>query len=178
MSGNVAKRYSKALFETCEISELDNMQHWLNSIADIWESSLELRDALLNPGQPQDLKLLVVNDVAKLASSDQRIANLLRLLLENRRLELLPAIKLAFESVVAAFRKALAVEVITASELSDSEKNAVEQKVRAEFGSSASFEWSIDADLIGGMIIKSGDRLLDGSVRGSLERVRSELMRA
>jgi F-type H+-transporting ATPase subunit delta len=103
-------------------------------------------------------------------------ANFLQLLVENDRFGYLPEIGQEFAAAVAQLKKSLALEVVSAFPLPSDERSSLETRIKGEFGAMASISWSVDPLILGGLLIKAGDKLLDGSVGGSLERIRAELV--
>ncbi len=95
-------------------------------------------------------------------------ANLVGLLAENKRLNLLPEIVQLFEAMKAAQEGVLEAHVTTAFELSDTQLAGLVAKLEAKLGRKISATQSLDADLIGGVVIQVGDEVMDASVRGGL----------
>ncbi len=179
VEGKVAKRYARALFELTAVPDLDRMNDGLKGIAAVFGESLELRHALLNPGVPLAERVAAAQDVARVAGGDVvTLQNFMGVLLENSRVELLAEIAKEFAALVAHVKKILALEVISAFPLSEGERQEIQARMQNDFGSLAALSWSVDPALVGGLVIKSGDRQLDGSVKGALERAREALLEA
>ncbi len=96
-------------------------------------------------------------------------ANLVGLLAENKRLNLLPEIVGLYEAEKAAQEGVLEAHITTAYELSAGQMSGLVGKLEARFGRRISATQSTDADLIGGVMIQVGDEVMDASVRGGLE---------
>lgn len=94
--------------------------------------------------------------------------NLVGLLAENKRMNLLPEIVQLFEAMKAAQEGVLEAHVTTAFELTDAQMAGLVAKLEAKLGRKISASQSLDADLIGGVVIQVGDEVLDASVRGGL----------
>ena len=73
-------------------------------------------------------------------------------------------------------KKLLSMELTSAAELNEEERKRILQKIKEQCGSGATIAWKVNPELIGGMSLKIGDRLLDGTVKGSLEKLREQLM--
>lgn len=176
-SGKIARRYAKAIFEAIEPSKLEAQKESLFALATAWREIDELRIALLNPSFPIEQRQALVKDLGKqIHSTDDTLANLLLLLLENKRTDIIPEISEQFSAMVDALKKALSLEIVSATELSDAEKDALKQKITSKYGDLAKVEWKVDSELIGGLVIKSGDKLLDSSVKGALEKARAAIV--
>lgn len=175
--GRVAKRYAKALFDLCEISTLESVRDSLTALAQVWEQSAELRDAIKNPAFPVSERSQVLRDVAaRVRSGDVVFSNFLVVLLENRRLAELSAIAANFTALVDALRHRLALEISSAFPIDESEKGELVAHIEREFGSMATVAWDVRPELIGGLIVKAGDKMLDTSVSGALEGLREKLI--
>lgn len=95
-------------------------------------------------------------------------ANLVGLLSENKRLNLLPEIVQLFEAMKAAQEGVLEAHVTTAFELSAAQMAGLIAKLEARLGRKISATQSVDCELIGGVVIQVGDEVMDASVRGGL----------
>ncbi len=95
--------------------------------------------------------------------------NLAKLLVENKRLDLLPEIAALFEALKAAQEGELAAHITSAYELSQEQMTGMVARLESKFGRKISATQSLDADLIGGVVIQVGDEVMDSSVRGGLE---------
>lgn len=171
----IAKRYAKALFDSCQPAKLEEMRGVVNSFARTWEANPALGEAMANPGVPRDQRAEVMKDVAKAASTDQNFTGLISLLMSNGRISALPHVAIIFSKLVDEAKKLLALEVTSAFPLQDAERAEISARVQKDYGSLATISWKVDRALIGGLTVKSGDKLLDGSVRGSLEHARTVL---
>jgi F-type H+-transporting ATPase subunit delta len=96
-------------------------------------------------------------------------ANLARLLVENKRLALLPEIVAMFEVLKAEQEGELAAHITSAFTLDAGQMAGLVAKLEAKFGRKVSATQSVDAELIGGVVIQVGDEIMDASVRGGLE---------
>lgn len=98
-------------------------------------------------------------------------ANLVGLLSENKRLNLLPEIVQLFEAMKATQEGVLEAHVTTAFELSATQMAGLLAKLEAKFGRKINATQSVDMELIGGVVIQVGDEVMDASVRGGLENL-------
>jgi F-type H+-transporting ATPase subunit delta len=101
---------------------------------------------------------------------------LVALLAERRKLDLLPEIALEYHELVKRQRGIVTAIVTSAEPLTKEENSALEKRLRAMTGATVELEPRIDERLIGGLTVRIGDQLLDGSVRGRLERLRERLI--
>jgi F-type H+-transporting ATPase subunit delta len=122
------------------------------------EQLVELIAGLAAPGAPQSAP-----------ASPQH--SFLQLLSHNRRLPLLPEIAAQFEVLRAQAEHVADVELISARELSPQQSQMLRTALERRLGRSVRLHERVDADLIGGAIVRHGDFVLDGSVRGRIERL-------
>lgn len=130
----------------------------------------QMRELVANPAQTSDrvaeLMLSVCGD-----SLGEEGANLVRLLVENKRLNLLPEIVALFEVLKAEQEGELTAHVTSAFELSGEQLSGLVSRLEAKFGRKVTATQSVDADLIGGVVIQVGDEVMDSSVRGGLQNL-------
>ncbi|MCX7557679.1 F0F1 ATP synthase subunit delta [Xanthomonadaceae bacterium JHOS43] len=106
---------------------------------------------------------------------DAGFTQFLRVLSANGRLPLLPEIAVLFEQARAEAEKVVNVKVTSATALEESEIESLAAALRRRFGSEIALTRAVDPALIGGAVIDAGDVVIDGSVRGKLERLRTAL---
>jgi len=102
-------------------------------------------------------------------------ANFVRLLVENRRLSLLPEIVAQFEQRRAEAEGRVEVDVVSAFTLDPAQLKTLEQALTRKFGRAVQLHTRTDATLVGGVVIRAGDTVIDGSVKGRLNALASYL---
>lgn len=107
--------------------------------------------------------------------ADASVQRFVTMLADNRRLELLPEIAGLFEQLRAEAERVVKARVTSASQLSDAELAAIRDGLKRRFGREVELESAVDTSLIGGAVIDAGDVVIDGSVKGKLERLQSAL---
>ena len=126
----------------------------------------------LSKEQKGELMLKVVSD--KLSPQQQ---NLVRLMAENGRLGALPEVANQFETHRAEAEGKIEAEVISAFALTDEQEQAITATLKSKLGRDVSITTSTDESLIGGVIIKAGDTIIDGSMKSQLESLAITLSR-
>ena len=101
--------------------------------------------------------------------------NFIRLLVENRRLTLLPEIMQLFELLKADAEKRIDATVTSAFALDEAQKHQIEQMLRRKLARAIQLTVQIDKTLLGGVVIRAGDLVIDGSVKGRLQELSSSL---
>jgi len=104
---------------------------------------------------------------------DQEGNNLVKLLAENGRLGLLPEITALYEVMRAEAEGSIDAEMISAYAVSDTERAKVAASLKQRMGKEINLSVTIDESLVGGAVIRAGDMVIDGSVRGKLEKLAS-----
>jgi F-type H+-transporting ATPase subunit delta len=109
------------------------------------------------------------------ATVDANARNFIALLAENHRLGLLPEISAQFETLKAEIEHSIDVEVTTALALTDAQRETLSKALSTRFGRTVRLHETVDASLLGGAIVRSGDLVLDGSLTGRLARLEQQL---
>jgi len=98
-------------------------------------------------------------------------------LARNKRLHLLPEISAQYEMLRAQAESSLDVEVVSAYPLDDAERSRMVEVLKRRFERDIQLTSRVDANLMGGVVIRAGDTVIDGSVRGKLEKLAETLQR-
>jgi F-type H+-transporting ATPase subunit delta len=184
----VAKRYARALFEVCPPTEFDATHRQLKSLGAAWSASLEFRQSMLNPSIQDAARLeLVETIVSALAASsghalhdrgawaNEATRRTVRTLVSLRKAAALPAVAEAFAYLVAQYRKSLTLAVTVAKPVTPEVVSAVTSQLSQSLGGEVTITVKHDPALLGGMTVRLGDRLLDRSVAGTLQRIAAQL---
>lgn len=166
----LARPYARAAFLAA--SEHDALERWSRNFELAAQVVLtdEVRALLGNPRYTRDQVMSVFLDVGG-ESFDSAFKSFLKTLDLYRRLALLPDILAQFEALRREAEDRLQVQVISAHPLSEEESKLLSDRLRKRFGCDIELEVSVDARLIGGAVIRARDEVIDGSVRGQLERL-------
>jgi F-type H+-transporting ATPase subunit delta len=116
----------------------------------------------------------LVNGVAG-AALDENSRNFVSLLAQNRRLGFLPEIVALFEQMKAEVENAVDVEVIAASKLTPDQESRYAAALQKKLGRQVRLHTKVDGSLMGGAVLKAGDLVIDGSIKGRLERLAIEM---
>jgi F-type H+-transporting ATPase subunit delta len=169
--------YARALFEAAkEQGRLARVREELGDFVAAIDQVPELDGLLKNPQLDPRAKAQALEDV--LGGADPLVRNFLLLTVEKNRGGQLHEINREFERLMAAEERRLTVELTTAHELSDDEARQIVGQIESASGRPVDATRSVDADLIGGIILQAGSLRLDASVRSRLERLRRELITA
>lgn len=102
--------------------------------------------------------------------------NFIRVLSDNRRLPLLPKIAELFNIYRAEAENTVKVEVVSGSEFTAAQQKKLAAHLKKRFGREVQLEYTVDENMLGGAIVRAGDEVIDGSVRGQLSKLASALV--
>ena len=171
-----ARPYARAIYTLAKDSNtVDSWGELLNLMAAV-ASDASMQKALDNPQLSKEKKgglmLQVLGDKA-----DQQQQNLVRLMAENGRLKAVQEVADQFEIYRAEAEGKVDAEVISAFALSGEQEQAITEMLKRKLGREVSITTSTDESLIGGVVIKAGDTIIDGSMKSQLESLALNLGR-
>jgi len=170
----IARPYAIAAFKQAQLEK--SQDEWSTALGVLEQivSEPKLKAFLDNPQvEKEDLTGLILDVVKDNFSTTQQ--NLLKVLADNKRLAYVPQIKKIFMELKANEAKQVAVEVKSAYELDDITKFELEQFLHAEFEREIDMTVEVEPALIGGVIIKAGDLVIDSSMRGRLNQLATKM---
>ncbi len=177
IASNVARRYAKALLEIgIETSTLDAMVEELAGVAEAWSSSAELRNALQNPLVALEAKKQILTELAARLGLGLTSKNALLLLGDRRRLPALPGIAQLLKEMTDAKKGLLRAEVITAVPLSDAYYARLQGELEKMTGKKVALDKRQDPTILGGVIARIGDTVIDGSIKTRLSEMKNNLL--
>ena len=172
----IARPYAKAAFEYArDANAFAAWSQGLESAAQI-VADPSVAPLTKSPQWPVANLVSLITDVAG-AKLDAGMQNFVRVLAENRRLLLLPEIAAHYEELRAAVENTLDVEVISAVTLSDAQADKLKQALSTRLKRTVRMRNSVDSTLHGGAVVRAGDLVIDGSLKGRLERLATVLTR-
>jgi F-type H+-transporting ATPase subunit delta len=170
-----ARRYAEAAFEVARRDgTVEAWRRELDTTAGILGDEEVLR-GLVNPAMPLEEREAIVSRALE-AGASRPVRNLVLLLLRRGRLELLPRVAAEFDRLDDRRLGITHATATSAAPLAEDEVRALTSRLERLTGGTVALELKVDSDIIGGLIVRVGDRLIDGSVRGRLERLRSRLV--
>ncbi|MBU4262027.1 MAG: F0F1 ATP synthase subunit delta [Proteobacteria bacterium] len=172
----LAKRYAKAVFIVGkEENALDDYAKTLKDFAELYTTLPEVRDGLTNRIYPADVREKVMAAIVKKAGVSQIMGNFLNLLAQKNRANVLPEIAASFQGMVDVERNVCQGIVITAKALEPALLDKAKQTLEKITGKQVVLKTEIDTSIIGGMIAKVGDIILDGSIKTQLEGLKESI---
>jgi len=153
----------------------DTAQKQLGDFAAALGVSAELRNFLTSPGVPREAKHEVIEKIAGRVGAGKIIRNFLFVIADHRRTHILPEIVASFQDVIRQRQGIAEAEISSPIELSAAQKKQFAQTLERLTGKKIEAKYSLDAALLGGAVVRVGDTIYDGSVRGSLNEMRARL---
>lgn len=170
----LARPYAEAIFSLAQESgRLDDWSRTLGLLAQMVQEP-HLVEAIESPDWADDQLLTLLREVGGEVFDDQA-ANLIRLLLENKRLELAPEISLLFEERKTAAQGSLEILISSPYAVNKTQEKRLAEALSAKLGKSVIISIQKDPSLIGGVKIQAGDLVIDDSIRNRLSRLATEL---
>jgi F-type H+-transporting ATPase subunit delta len=182
-NNTIARPYAQAIFEVAQ--EHGTLAEFSASLAAAREllGDEQVVEFLARPSLSDDQRLeflrglfaKAAGETSVFAGGSQHGTNFFRLLLENRRVAVLPEIADQFEALKAELENTIDVTVTSAGPVSDRQKDEISTALRERLGRDVNVEVEIDETLIGGAVIRAGDVVIDGSLRARLEGLANAL---
>lgn len=177
VGAGIARRYAKALFEVAaEHNRVDEQEQELQQVVEVIQANEGLRRVLASNRVGLDQKKAVLDELFKGLSEHTR--NLLRVVVDKQREAALPEILEAYIELADRQRGVVPVEVRSAVPLDDATLNDIAERLKSQGVPKARFSTRVEPELIGGLVLRIGDKLYDGSVRTRLRRLKQRLAQA
>ena len=173
----IAQVYARSLFEVAEErSQLDVIREQLGQFADALNSSRELQAFLFSPYFSTDEKKDGLHRVIE--GAEPTFMSFLEALVERHRMPAIFRIRARYEKLWDDVNKLLPVEVTSAIELDPGTLQAIGERIGQQTGLKVELSSSVDSGILGGIILRVGNNILDASIRNQLNRLRKELAHA
>ncbi|MBR46557.1 MAG: F0F1 ATP synthase subunit delta [Rhodospirillaceae bacterium] len=169
---DLAKRYATAMFDLAlERGQLDRIAEELAVLRRLMAESADLTRLAKSPILSRADQGAAMAAIISRAGMSDLVQNLVGLMAQNRRLFALEGMIAAFQALVAEHRGEVSAEVTSATELKPAHLSAVKEALREIVGRDVALETTVDPDLIGGLIVKVGSRMVDSSLRTKLQNL-------
>jgi F-type H+-transporting ATPase subunit delta len=170
-----ARRYAEAAFQVAERDgTIETWRSELDAATAVIGHEQAMR-ALSNPALPIDQRSMAVAGLLEGTASGP-VQNLIQLLLRRGRIEELGRVAAEFRRLDDRRQGITHATVTSAAPLTSDEVRALTARLEQSTGGRVALDTEVDEALLGGLVVRIGDRLIDGSVRGRLERLRNQLI--
>lgn len=173
-------RYANALSQVVVAAKLPaaDVQAQLTDFAQTLAESAPLREVLANPSIPVDQKVKVIDAIVVKTKYAKPVRNFIAVLIAHDRVTSFSEIAAAYTALAEEAQGLHTAEITTARPVDEAGRNALESKVRSIAGGKVTATYKQDASLLGGVIIRIGSTVYDGSIRGQLARLKQTLQGA
>jgi F-type H+-transporting ATPase subunit delta len=170
----LARPYAVAVFKRAK--ETDSAETWSKNLAFLAAvlSDKSISGVIDDPKIGKSALSTLLLDICE-GQLDQEGSNFLKLLIENNRLSLIAAIAEIFETYKAEDEGSIDVDVTTAFAFTKESKQSFNTTLEKAFGKKINMKIAVDSSLIGGVLVRAGDQVIDGSVRGQLQQLAQRL---
>jgi ATP synthase F1 delta subunit len=173
----LAEVYARSLFEAAkENGVLDEIHEQLDEFADVLAENHELQVFFFSPYFSSEEKKEAIPKL--LEGADERFVRFLELLAERHRMPVLFRIRKEFDSLWAEENKLLPVTITSAVELDDDTIRQIQKEIEKQTGRRTELTTEVDPDVLGGLAMRVGNVVMDGTVRSRLDRLRREVAKA
>ncbi len=173
----LANQYAKALLEVAQAeggAAAEAALAEISQFAALLRESRDLRTVLLSPVVEQELKVRVIARLCEALGAGRPVRNFLNVVTKKRRLALLDEICVRYQALLDEAEGIVRAEVRSALPVTEEQKKAIEQALAT--GGQVRCGYELDPALIGGVTVRIGSAVYDGSVRGRLEAMRRRLV--
>ena len=173
----LARRYAKALFSLGkEQGKTEEYSVTLRAIAELYgDESAGVGDAVSNPLYPLDVRQKVMAKIAELVQADAIMTSFLKLLVEKKRAGILPDIAEAMQGMVDKDQNISHGSIVSAVEIDNALLTKIQATLEKLTGNKVILETQVDPSIIGGIIAKVGDLVLDGSIKTQLNGLKESI---
>ncbi len=168
----IASRYVSALLDMAEEAKLiEQVEKDLQDLSGMIDSSEDLQSLIGNPLMSREQHKAGILAIAEKAKLQQLTGNFLGVVADNRRLPALPQIIKKFQEELRKRRGEVEARVETAFALTPAQTDALQKELTKSMGTNVTLSVEVNEELLGGMIVTVGSRMIDDSVRRKLERL-------
>ncbi|MDR2550636.1 MAG: F0F1 ATP synthase subunit delta [Desulfobulbus sp.] len=173
----LARRYAKALFSLGkEQGRTEEYSEQLKAIAGLYaDEAAGVCDAVTNPLYPVDVREKVMAKIAESVQADTIMANFLKLLIAKKRADIIPDIAEAMQAMVDKDQNISHGTIVSAIELNGDLMTKIQATLEKLTGNRVILETQVDPSIIGGIIAKVGDLVLDGSIKTQLNGLKESI---
>jgi F-type H+-transporting ATPase subunit delta len=173
-------RYAHALAQVVAAQKLDAtaVQQQLSDFSETLKGSRELREVLMNPAIPSEQKLRVVDALAGKLNMLPHVRNFVAVVMDHQRLAEFEEIVGEYHVIADESSGFTEAEIISARKLEGEDRAGIEQQVEKLVGGKVRATYNEDPSLLGGVVVKVGSTVYDGSVRAQLQKLKQSLVSA
>ena len=173
----IAQVYARSLFEVAkEQDKLDVVREQIGQFADALQDSRELQVFFFSPYFSTEEKKDGLGRAVE--GADEVVLNILELLVENHRMPVIFRLRRAFDRLWEEENKLLPVQITSAVELDEAIVQRIGEEVGKQTGRNVELTSDVDPDVLGGIVLRVGNSILDASIRNRLEQLSKQVAKA
>lgn len=177
----IAGRYAAALFDLMNELPESDQQVIHNNVAGfkaLLDDNADLQNLVRSPVITAEEQAAALSTLLERADGHQLFRNFLALVVQNRRAMALSEMARQYGALVAGARDEMVAEIASARALDDGQIASLIEQLKSHFGKTVTVETATDPDLLGGVVVKIGSRMIDGSLRTKLNSLKSAMNEA
>jgi F-type H+-transporting ATPase subunit delta len=173
----IAAVYARSLFEVAkEQDKLDSIREQLGAFGDALDATRELQVFFFSPYFSTIEKADGLDRAV--SDADPILLNFLKLLIENHRMPVIFRVRRGFDELWLEENKRLPVQVTSAVELDSATVDQIGARIAEQTGQNIDITATVEPDILGGLVLRVGNSILDASIRNRLEQLRKQVARA
>lgn len=174
--GRLARAYGHALFLACDAVQLDLVSGQLDDMGRLFRDNPDVQEALVSRTVTPEQKMLLTRALSERLGLAESVTNTLLILAERGRFAIFEQLVTVFNHSVREFRKLLSVDVAVVGPLSHEEQNELVEGLRKAVNASLTVSISVDPTILGGLVLRAGDKVFDASMKTRLRRMEASLV--
>ncbi|WP_316015029.1 F0F1 ATP synthase subunit delta [Roseobacter sp. HKCCA0434] len=172
----ISGRYATALFELAqEDGSVAEVERDLTALEAALEESADLRDLITSPVYSRTDQQNAMRALGEAMGLGNTVTNGLALMASRRRLFVLPDVIKGVKALAADARGEVTAEVTSAKPLTDEQRAALSQSLKASVGRDVTLNTTVDEKIIGGLVVKVGSKMIDTSIRSKLAAMKNAM---
>ena len=172
----IAQVYARSVFEVAEDKgRLDEVREQLGQFSEALEDNRELQVFFFSPYFSTEEKVKALDSAVE--GADEVVMNFLRLLIEKHRMPVVYRIRRGFDELWEEENQRLPVEITSAVELGEDTVQQIGDRIGERTGREVELTSKVDPAIVGGLVLRVGDRILDASIATRLDTLRKQVAR-
>ena len=169
----ISERYGSALYDLASEKKcIDSILNDFEVAEKVLKESSELRQLIRSPLVNSDEKLNILLKIFSQSNLHDLTTTFLKVLSDNKRISNLISIILQFKKINSEKRGDITADITSADELSEDEKNNITNQLKNSLGQKLSLNFDVDKDIIGGLIVRVGSKMIDTSILNKINKLK------
>ena len=169
----ISERYGSALYDLASEKKcIDSILNDFEVAEKVLKESSELRQVIRSPLVNSDEKLNILLKIFSQSNLHDLTTTFLKVLSDNKRISNLISIILQFKKINSEKRGDITADITSADELSEDEKNNITNQLKNSLGQNLSLNFDVDKDIIGGLIVRVGSKMIDTSILNKINKLK------